>query len=199
MSKTKYQSQRTPLQLGIIDKLYNSFSIDFWLVVTNLVVITNWLLHPASLNAVGLMATGLGLVMFVTIKTSRKAQQLWRGFLRRYQNTGLLTLTLGILVGITVFNYATSPSQALILTKDGVDTLTKIMGGNGGGTGVGDIITSIITIFKVLFFIGFMWALYKAYEKYTDQAELQDVIKTPLILLIVVGLVDGAAKVFLAT
>jgi hypothetical protein len=42
-----------------------------------------------------------------------------------------------------------------------------------------------------------MWALYKAYEKYTDQADLGDVIKTPLILLLVIGLIDGAATVFL--
>jgi hypothetical protein len=42
-----------------------------------------------------------------------------------------------------------------------------------------------------------MWALYKSYEKYTDQADLSDVIKTPLILLLVVGVIDGAAGLFL--
>ncbi len=195
---TKFRSQdrhRPELEMGIFDKVYNSFSVDFWLIAANLVVVTNWFMHPQSLGAISLLAVGLGLVIFALIITDRRAQQLFRQFKRDYQTSGLLTLILGLVVAVTVFNYATDPSQALILTTGGQAGLKKLLG--GGTAAVGTVIDSIFLVFKALFFISFMWALYKAYEKYTDQADLGDVIKTPLILLIVIGLIDGAATVFL--
>lgn len=195
---TKFRSQdrhRPELEMGIFDKVYNSFSVDFWLIAANLVVVTNWFMHPQSLGAISLLAVGLGLVIFAVIITDRRAQQLLRQFKRDYRTSGLLTLILGLVVAVTVFNYATDPSQALILTTGGQAGLKKLLG--GGTAAVGTVIDSIFLVFKALFFISFMWALYKAYEKYTDQADLGDVIKTPLILLLVIGLIDGAATVFL--
>jgi hypothetical protein len=195
---TKFRSQerhRPESQMGIFDKVYNSFSIDFWLIVTNLIIVTNWFMHPQSLGAISLLAVGLGLVIFAVIITDRRAQQLLRQFQRDHQNSGLLTLVLGLVVAITVFNYATDPSQALILTDSGKTGLKTLLG--GGTAAVGTVIDNIFLIFKALFFISFMWALYKAYEKYTDQADLADVIKTPLILLLVIGMIDGAATIFL--
>lgn len=195
---TKFRSQdrhRPELEMGIFDKVYNSFSVDFWLIAANLVVVTNWFMHPQSLGAISLLAVGLGLVIFAVIITDRRAQQLFRQFKRDYRTSGLLTLILGLVVAVTVFNYATDPSQALILTTGGQTGLKKLLG--GGTAAVGTVIDSIFLVFKALFFISFMWALYKAYEKYTDQADLGDVIKTPLILLLVIGLIDGAATVFL--
>ena len=198
MTMTKFRSQdrhRPELEMGIFDKVYNSFSVDFWLIAANLVVVTNWFMHPQSLGAISLFAVGLGLVIFALIITDRRAQQLLRQFKRDYRTSGLLTLILGLVVAVTVFNYATDPSQALILTTGGQAGLKKLLG--GGTAAVGTVIDSIFLVFKALFFIRFMWALYKAYEKYTDQADLGDVIKTPLILLLVIGLIDGAATVFL--
>ncbi len=195
---TKFRSQdrhRPELEMGIFDKVYNSFSVDFWLIAANLVVVANWFMHPHSLGAISLLAVGLGLVIFAVIITDRRAQQLLRQFKRDYRTSGLLTLILGLVVAVTVFNYATDPSQALILTTGGQTGLKKLLG--GGTAAVGTVIDSIFLVFKALFFISFMWALYKAYEKYTDQADLGDVIKTPLILLLVIGLIDGAATVFL--
>ena len=43
-----------------------------------------------------------------------------------------------------------------------------------------------------------MLALYSAYETYIDRKELGDIVKAPLVLLLVIGLIDGAAKVFFA-
>lgn len=195
---TKFRSQdrhRPELEMGIFDKVYNSFSVDFWLIAANLVVVTNWFMHPQSLGAISLLAIGLGLVIFAVIITDRRAQQLLRQFKRDYRTSGLLTLILGLVVAVTVFNYATDPSQALILTTSGQTGLKKLLG--GGTAAVATVIDSIFLIFKTLFFMSFMWALYKAYEKYTDQADLGDVIKTPLILLLVIGLIDGAATLFL--
>lgn len=108
----------------------------------------------------------------------------------------------GLLVGITVFNYATSPSSALILTNSGISVLTTILsGGAAGGAAspAAGILNNVILVFRVLFFLGFMWALYRAYDKYSQQAELLDVIQTPVVLLIVVGIIDAAAGIFLAT
>ena len=195
---TKFRSQerhRPELEMGIFDKVYNSFSVDFWLIAANLVVVANWFMHPQSLGAISLLAVGLGLVIFAVIITDRRAQQLFRQFKRDYRTSGLLTLILGLVVAVTVFNYATDPSQALILTTSGQTGLKKLLG--GGTAAVATVIDSIFLIFKTLFFMSFMWALYKAYEKYTDQADLADVIKTPLILLLVIGLIDGAATLFL--
>jgi uncharacterized membrane protein len=198
MTVTKYHSKQ---KSGAVDKIYNYFSTEFWLITANIIAISNWFMHPESLGAVGLIVGGLGLVTFVTMITNRRAQQLFSQFHRNYQNTGLLTLALSLLVAITVFNYATSPSQALILTDSGKTALTALFnGGTAGGTAstsITNVINAIFIMFKALFFIGFMVALYKAYEKYTDRAEISDVIKTPLVLLIVVGLVDGAATAFL--
>ena len=49
---TKFRSQdrhRPELEMGIFDKVYNSFSVDFWLIAANLVVVANW----AHLEVVG--------------------------------------------------------------------------------------------------------------------------------------------------
>jgi hypothetical protein len=109
------------------------------------------------------------------------------------QRTGLLTLVLSLVVAITVFNYATDPSQALVLNNDGVDKLKTIVGNSTASNG---IIDNFISILRALFFIGFMLALYSAYETYIERKELGDIVKAPLVLLLVIGLIDGAAKVF---
>ena len=98
---TKFRSQerhRPELEMGIFDKVYNSFSVDFWLIAANLVVVTNWFMHPQSLGAISLLAVGLGLVIFAAIVTDRRAQQLLRQFKRDYRTSGLLTLILGLVV-----------------------------------------------------------------------------------------------------
>ena len=207
---TKYKSQsryKEEPEPGMFDKLYYSFSTEFWLVVANLVVVTNWFMHPESLGSILLLAVGLGLVVFAVLGTNRRAQQLFRQFKRDYRTNGLLMLILGLVVGVTVFSFATDPSHALILNNNGQEALVRLLGGSGtvtgtstaitGTTTINAVINNIFVVFKALFFISFMWALYKSYEKYTDQADLSDVIKTPLILLLVVGVIDGAAGLFL--
>lgn len=207
---TKYQSQsryRSEPELGMLDKFYYSLSTEFWLVAANLVVVTNWFMHPESLGSILLLAVGLGLVVFAALGTNRRAQQLFRQFKRDYRTNGLLMLILGLVVGVTVFNFATDPSHALILNNSGQDALSKLLGGSGkvattttaasATMTIDAVIGNIFLVFRALFFISFMWALYKSYEKYTDQADLSDVVKTPLILLLVVGVIDGAAGLFL--
>jgi FtsH-binding integral membrane protein len=193
MIMTKYK--KSTEKLNIVDRIYNSRSVDFWLITANLVVVTNWFLHPESLGAVGLMVAGLGLAIVTTIATNRRAQQILKEFSRDRQRTGLLTLVLSLVVAITIFNYATDPSQALVLNNDGVDKLKTIVGNSTASNG---IIDNFISILRALFFIGFMLALYSAYETYIERKELGDVIKAPLVLLLVIGLIDGAAKVFFA-
>ena len=193
MIMTKYK--KFTEKLNIVDRIYNSRSVDFWLITANLVVVTNWFLHPESLGAVGLMVAGLGLAIVTTIATNRRAQQILKEFSRDRQRTGLLTLVLSLLVAITIFNYATDPSQALVLNNDGIDKLKTIVGNSTASNGIIDNFTSIL---RALFFIGFMLALYSAYETYIERKELGDIIKAPLVLLLVIGLIDGAAKVFFA-
>ena len=141
------------------------------------------------------MVAGLGLAIVTTIATNRRAQQILKEFSRDRQRTGLLTLVLSLLVAITIFNYATDPSQALVLNNDGIDKLKTIVGNSTASNGIIDNFTSIL---RALFFIGFMLALYSAYETYIERKELGDIIKAPLVLLLVIGLIDGAAKVFFA-
>jgi Trk-type K+ transport system membrane component len=193
MTMTKYK--KSTEKLNIVDRIYNSRSVDFWLITANLVVVTNWFLHPESLGAVGLMVAGLGLAIVTTIATNRRAQQILKEFSRDRQRTGLLTLVLSLVVAITIFNYATDPSQALVLNNDGVDKLKTIVGNSTASNG---IIDNFISILRALFFIGFLIALYSAYETYIDRKELGDIVKAPLVLLLVIGLIDGAAKVFFA-
>ena len=203
----RYRSEEP--EMGMFDKFYFSFSTEFWLIAANLVVVTNWFMHPESLGSILLLAVGLGLVIFTLLGTNRRAQQLLRQFKRDYRTNGLLMLVLGLVVGITVFNFATDPSHALILNNTGQNALSRLLGGNGnvaatpvstvvtGTSTIDSVVNNIFLVFRALFFISFMWALYKSYEKYTDQADLSDVIKTPLILLLVVGVIDGAAGLFL--
>jgi Trk-type K+ transport system membrane component len=193
MTMTKYK--KSTEKLNIVDRIYNSRSVDFWLITANLVVVTNWFLHPESLGAVGLMVAGLGLAIVTIIATNRRAQQILKEFSRDRQRTGLLTLVLSLVVAITIFNYATDPSQALVLNNDGIDKLKTIVGNSTASNG---IIDNFISILRALFFIGFLIALYSAYETYIDRKELGDIVKAPLVLLLVIGLIDGAAKVFFA-
>jgi hypothetical protein len=196
MIKYKAQPRQTN---NVIGRIYNSFSLDFWLTTANLVLVTNWFLHPESLIATTCMAGGVSLVGCALVNGNRHNTQKFNEFLRRYKITGLLCLILGLVTAITVFNYATDPSQALILTNQGITELRSIftMGGATANAGVASIINGMVLIFRILFFVGFMIALYKAYEKYTQQSEVMDIIQTPLILLIVVGIVDAAAAIFL--
>jgi hypothetical protein len=191
MAKYKKFSEK----LNIVDRIYNSRSVDFWLITANLVVIANWFLHPESLGAIGLMVAGLGLAIVTTIATNCRAQQILKEFSRDRQRTGLLALVLSLVVAITIFNYATDPSQALVLNNDGIDKLKTIVGNSTASNG---IIDNFISILRALFFIGFLIALYSAYETYIDRKELGDIVKAPLVLLLVIGLIDGAAKVFFA-
>jgi hypothetical protein len=193
MTMTKYK--KSTEKLNIVDRIYNSRSVDFWLITANLVVVTNWFLRPESLGAVGLMVAGLGLAIVTIIATNRRAQQILKEFSRDRQRTGLLTLVLSLVVAITIFNYATDPSQALVLNNDGIDKLKTIVGNSTASNGIIDNFTSIL---RALFFIGFFIALYSAYETYIDRKELGDIVKAPLVLLLVIGLIDGAAKVFFA-
>lgn len=189
------KSKKSKQKLNIVDRIYYSRSVNFWLIVANLIVIANWFLHPQSLGAIGLMVVGLGLAIVATIATNRRAQQILKEFSRDRQHTGLLTLVLSLVVAITMFNYATDPSQALVLNNDGVDKLKTIVGGSTTSNGIIDNFTAIL---RALFFIGFMLALYSAYETYIERKELGDIVKAPLVLLLVIGLIDGAAKVFFA-
>ena len=194
-SKRRYANYQEPVSAGFIDRIYHSFSVDFWLIAASLVLVTNWFLHPTSTVAAILMAAGAGLGGFIAIDSNPRINRALTNFVRDNKKTGIWMLILGLIVGITVFNFMTSPSDALILTDSGKTGLKKLMGGDTGA--VATVIDQIFLVFKALFFIGFMWALYKAYDKYTQQAELQDVIQTPLVLLIVIGIIDGAATVFL--
>ena len=201
---TKYSSRSTtnfrnlealpPVRRSGFDKFYHSFSAEFWLAAASALVIFNWCLHPESVVSVFSMLIALALGGFMVVNTNSRLNKSIASFLNKYGKSGAWLTFLVAIVSITVFNYATSPSQALILTNTGVDQLKIVM---GGATGPAALITTIITIFRVLFFLGFMWALYRAYEKYSQQAELLDVIQTPVILLFVVGLIDAAAALFL--
>jgi TRAP-type C4-dicarboxylate transport system permease small subunit len=200
MTKYNHRNQR---KSGIVDRLYNSFSLDAWLIFVNLILVANWFLNTESLFATLVMAGGAGIGGWAIVNKSRHNKQKFNDFLRRHNQSGLLLLILGIVTTVTAFNYMTDPSHALILTDSGITQLKKLFAGTGSGattTTVGtaaNLVEAALLVFRVLFFLGFLVALYKAYEKYTEQAELADVIKTPLVLLAVVGLVDTAAGIFL--
>ncbi len=167
MTMTKYKSQNRyrseEPEMGMFDKFYFSFSTEFWLISANLVVVTNWFMHPESLGSILLLAVGLGLAIFAVLGTNRRAQQLFRQFKRDYRTNGLLMLVLGLVVGLTVFNFATDPSQALILTNTGQQALAKLLGGTGTINATSTVTTTVNTIdgvvgniflvFKALFFI----------------------------------------------
>jgi hypothetical protein len=200
-------------QRNAFDRFYHSFSAEFWLIVASAIIIFDWCLHPASSTAAFLMLATVGLGGFALCATNPRIGRTANDFMRRHGKSGVWLMFVGLLVGITVFNYATSPSSAIILTQSGIASLKAMVTGTavstasgsaatvaGGGTpttGATQIIDNMIVVFRILFFTGFMWALYRAYDKYTQQAELLDVIQTPIVLLIVVGVIDAAALMFL--
>lgn len=185
------------------DRFYHSFSAEFWLITASAIIIFDWCLHPSSSTAAFLMLTTASLGGFTLYSTNPRIGKTANDFLRKHGKSGVWLMFVGLLVGITVFNYATSPSSALILTNSGITVLTSILSGGAAAGGAASpaagILNNVILVFRVLFFLGFMWALYRAYDKYSQQAELLDVIQTPVVLLIVVGIIDAAAGIFLAT
>ncbi|PSB57068.1 hypothetical protein [Chamaesiphon polymorphus] len=187
---------------NVFDRFYHSFSAEFWLITASAIIIFDWCLHPSSSTAAFLMLATVSLGGFALCSTNPRIGRTASDFLRKHGKSGVWLMFVGLLVGITVFNYATSPSSALILTNSGISVLTTILsGGAAGGAAspAAGILNNVILVFRVLFFLGFMWALYRAYDKYSQQAELLDVIQTPVVLLIVVGIIDAAAGIFLAT
>lgn len=200
MTKTFRTDRQRPR--NAFDRFYHSFSAEFWLITASAIIIFDWCLHPASSTAAFLMLATVSLGGFALCSTNPRIGRTANDFLRKHGKSGVWLMFVGLLVGITVFNYATSPSSALILTNSGIAVLTTILsGGAAGGAAspAAGILNNVILVFRVLFFLGFMWALYRAYDKYSQQAELLDVIQTPVVLLIVVGIIDAAAGIFLAT
>jgi hypothetical protein len=211
MTRT-FQSTRSDRQRphNALDRFYHSFSAEFWLITASAIIIFDWCLHPSSSTTAFLMLASVSLGGFVC-STNPRISRTASDFLRKHGKSGGWMLFVGLLVGITVFNYATSPSSAMILTQSGVASLKAMVTGTAVSTAAGTaatstgtaatgataIIDNMIIVFRILFFTGFMWALYRAYDKYTQQAELLDVIQTPIVLLVVVGIIDAAALMFL--
>ena len=116
MMMTKYNSKKQTA----LDRLYYSFSLDFWLILANVLAVSNWVLD--STDALTLLA--LPLVAFGSswafVNKSRHNQTIFRNFIGRYKLTGVLSLLLALVTVLTVFNFATSPSHAFIVNETGV-------------------------------------------------------------------------------
>jgi hypothetical protein len=225
MTKPKSKSKSISQVLSnSIDDLYYSCSLEFWLSIATVGIAADWIFKfgTESLLITLAWAGVLGTYIF---STSRLANRLWYDLrnLQAPRHLGLWLAGLGVLATLFFVNAMTDPAHGLIVTASGTTAIKGMLSGNAFGTATASTTTTaaaasggsgvvtggtgtaglsvfadtVITLIKVIFALSFIFALYGAYQKYQERAELQEIVQSPVILIIVVLAIDGMLQVIL--
>jgi hypothetical protein len=212
---SKHSSYKKP---NFIDKIYNSASVEFWLSIVTVGIIADWILK-FGVDSIVITVGFTAIVIAYLGATNSAIGNLWYKFKRmkapRYVSLLLSTTILGSLF---LINCATDPAHALIVTASGETAIRDLLSGkalssignqstatssasstaaNAGTNGMLQFANLTITIIKLFFAFTFIFTLYGAYQKYQERAEIQEIIQSPVVLIIVVLAIDGMLGVIL--
>jgi hypothetical protein len=197
-----------------IDRIYYSFSLEFWLSIATVALMEDWIFKFGK-DSLLLTIIWSGIIATYSIFTNRTAGQLWHKIrsIKAPQNTLLLLSGLTFLSTAFIVNCTTDPSHALIITASGATAIKGILSGatftgtaltagaaSTGATTAGTFTAfaeGVIVLIKVLFALAFIFALYQSYQKYNERAELQEIVQSPVVLMVVVIAIDGVLQLML--
>jgi hypothetical protein len=180
---------------GFLSKIYNSFSLEFWLSVMTVAVAADWIFKFGS-NSMLITVIWAIILGSCLVFTNKVAEDLWSTLCRVKSSRKLTFLVSGavVLTSLFFFTCMTDTAHALILTDSGVSKIKGLMKPSGGGTAAAGLDTfadNVIIIIKLVFALAFIFGLYDSYQKFKERAELQEIVQNPLILTIFVVGIDG--------
>jgi hypothetical protein len=219
---TKYQQKTTAkprFSLALIDDLYHSCSLEFWLLIATVGIAADWIFKfgTESLVVTLVWAGILGTYIF---STSRMANRFWSDLrsLRAPRHLGLWLAGLAVLATLFFVNALTDPAHALIITNSGVTAISTLLSGTAAApttagstatagatglvatnTGLTAFAGMVITLIKVIFALAFIFGIYSSYQKYNERAELQEIVQGPIVLIIAVLAIDGILGMIFGT
>lgn len=208
---------------SFVDRVYYSFPLEFWLFLVVVGTIVNLVCNheSGSISIALAMSVVLGIYL---VQSNRFADKVWnktcQGIKLSSKSLPLFTAFTG-LGSIFWITTVVETAHALIITASGETAIRSMLSGTAFGaaaattstTGTGGAVTTtgsgtgglvgyantIITLIKVIFALAFVFALYGSYQKYTERAELQEIVQAPVILLIVVLAIDGILAILLGS
>jgi hypothetical protein len=209
---SKYNSHKKP---NLIDKIYHSASVEFWLSIVIVGIIADWILK-FGVDSIVLTVSFTAIAIAYLGMTNSAVGNLWYKFKRMKAPQYLsLLLSVTILGSLFLINCMTDPAHALIVTASGESAIKGLLSGKAlevagtaaastagssastGAAGMGKFAEVIITVIKLFFAFTFVFTLYGAYQKYQERAEIQEIIQSPVVLIIVVLAIDGMLSVIL--
>jgi hypothetical protein len=202
---TKHNDSRRRKQVSFIDRLFRSFSLEFWISLATVAVAADFIFKfgTTSLIVTIIWTAVLG---FCAVMTNQVASKTFQDFNRAKIQPNLKwgLLSLGVLFVLLCIGCMTDPAHALIINKNGETEIKNLLSGQGlssgtAGTGLGAFATMVITGINVFFAITAIFALKGAYDKYNERTELTEIIQAPVVLIIVILAIDGVCGLIFTT
>jgi hypothetical protein len=179
----------------LIDQLYYSCSVEFWLSIVTLGIAADWIFKFGT-NSLLITLAWAGILGTYLICSNRMTGNLWYNFrrIKALQQRSLLVAGMTILGGLFLITCMTDPAHALIITPAGTKAITDLVSGTGLGVtnaALAGFATFIINFVKVAFAIAFIFGIKDAYDKTRERADLQEIVQAPIILIAVVIAIDA--------
>jgi hypothetical protein len=187
-------SRRYKSKSNSLNKLYNSFSLEFWLSILTVGVAADWIFKFGS-NSLLISAIWAAILSTCLVLSNKVAGDLWTRVqrLKTPRHISLLLASSTFLFALFLINCATDPAHALIVTDSGVNEIKTLMTGSGTGAvkGLDAFANTVVLLVKVFFALAFAFGLYQSYQKYQERAELQEIVQAPVVLAVVIMAIDG--------
>jgi hypothetical protein len=197
---------------NVFNKIYYSMPVEFWLGVAIVGASADLIFNYGSTAIVVTLALVMVLGIYL-VQTSDAIASIWTKFAKAVkapQNV-IPVLCISTILGTTLMVMTiTDSANALIITSSGVGALKGLISGqtftgaavtvgtaavngsNSAGTNtLAGFAEGIIVLIKVIFALAFLFGLKNSYDKYTERAELTEIVQAPAVLIFVVVAIDG--------
>jgi hypothetical protein len=192
---TKYNHHKHNPKSSLLDRIYHSFSVDFWLSIVTVGIAADWMFKFGTSSLLVTLAW-TGILGTYSIFFNRTAGELWYNFrrIKAPQHLSLLVAGISILGSLFLITCMTDPAHALIITPSGTTAITNLLSGTGLGVtnaALAGFATFVINFIKVAFAIAFIFGIKDAYDKTRERAELKEIVQAPIVLIAVVIAIDA--------
>lgn len=192
---TKYNHHKHNPKSSLLDRVYYSCSVEFWLSIVTIGIAADWIFKFGTSSLLITLAW-TGILGTYLVCSNRTAGDLWYKFrhIKAPQHQSLLIAAIAVLGSLFMITCMTDPAHALIITASGTKAITDLLSGTGLGvtnTSLAGFATFVINFIKVAFAIAFIFGIKDAYDKTRERAELQEVIQAPIVLIAVVIAIDA--------
>jgi hypothetical protein len=194
---------------NILDRIYYSMPVEVWLSLAIVGASADLIFNYGTTAIV--TAAALVIVLGIYLVHSNEAvANVFNKFAKTIQapkNVIPLLLVSTILgTALMVFTIHDS-AQALIITASGLTAMKGLISGQtftgaavtvggsvGGASSAGSLTgfaDGVVLLIKVIFAIAFVFGLKNSYDKYTERAELTEIVQAPAVLIFVVVAIDA--------